>query len=33
MEYPMSIKSDWSDSEEEGKDINVQNDIEEEVED
>ena len=32
-EYPMLLKSDWSDSEEKGKDNNDQNKVEEEIED
>ena len=32
-EYPIPLKSDWSDSEEEEKDTNEQNKVEEEVQD
>ena len=32
-EYPMPLKSNWSDSEEEEKDTNVKNEVEEEIED
>ena len=32
-EYPMALKSDWSDSEEEEKDTNEQNEVEEKIED
>ena len=32
-EYPMALKSDWSNSEEEEKDTKEQNKVEEEMED